>query len=310
MNKKILFFIIITFLNFNGLLSSSSIYIKAEIQNEIITNLDIEKEKKYLIFLNPKLRDLEINRIDKIALNSLITEIIKKRELKKVFNFDNQNKIIKIVEENFLKNRNLKNKNELKTLLMEKDLDYELLKSKLKVEALWNQLVYKKFSNNLNIDEVQLRKNILNEFNSKKKRDEYNLSEILFTESISEDFEIKYNKIIQSIEEIGFENSANIFSVSNTAKNGGLIGWINELQINEKIKKNIKDLKINQVSNPIKIPNGYLLIKLNNRREFKEKIDIEDQLKKLIKLESNRQLNNFSMIYFKRLKKNIEINEY
>ena len=310
MNKKIFFFIIITFLNFNGLLSSSSIYIKAEIQNEIITNLDIEKEKKYLIFLNPKLRDLEINRIDKIALNSLITEIIKKRELKKVFNFDNQNKIIKIVEENFLKNRNLKNKNELKTLLMEKDLDYELLKSKLKVEALWNQLVYKKFSNNLNIDEVQLRKNILNEFNSKKKRDEYNLSEILFTESISEDFEIKYNKIIQSIEEIGFENSANIFSVSNTAKNGGLIGWINELQINEKIKKNIKDLKINQVSNPIKIPNGYLLIKLNNRREFKEKIDIEDQLKKLIKLESNRQLNNFSMIYFKRLKKNIEINEY
>ena len=310
MNKKILFFIIITFLNFNGLLSSSSIYIKAEIQNEIITNLDIEKEKKYLIFLNPKLRDLEINRIDKIALNSLITEIIKKRELKKVFNFDNQNKIIKIVEENFLKNRNLKNKNELKTLLMEKDLDYELLKSKLKVEALWNQLVYKKFSNNLNIDEVQLRKNILNEFNSKKKRDEQNLSEILFTESISEDFEIKYNKIIQSIEEIGFENSANIFSVSNTAKNGGLIGWINELQINEKIKKNIKDLKINQVSNPIKIPNGYLLIKLNNRREFKEKIDIEDQLKKLIKLETNRQLNNFSMIYFKRLKKNIEINEY
>ena len=185
----------------------------------------------------------------------------------------------------------------------EKDLDYGLIRKKLQIEALWNQLVFKKYSSNLKINEAELRKNIINQFNSKKKRNEYNLSEILFTESITEDFENKYNKIIQSINEIGFENSANIFSVSNTAKNGGLIGWINELQINNQIKENIKNLKINEVSNPIKISNGYLLIKLNNKREFKEKIDIEDQLNKFIKLETNRQLNNFSIIFFKRLKK-------
>ena len=307
--KKILIFLII-FVNLSTWLNSSSIFITGEVQNEIITNIDIDDERRYLLFLNPKLKNLQKNRIDKIAFNSLVTEIIKKNELKKFYNLENQNKIIDIVEQNFLKSKNLKNKNELKILLKNKMLDYDLIRNKLLIETLWNRLVYKKFSKNLNINEVQLKNNIIDQFNSKKRKNEYNLSEILFTESISENFEIKYNKVIKSINEIGFENSANIFSVSNTAKNGGLIGWINELQLNNQIKKNIKNLNVNEVSNPIRVSNGYLLIKLNNKRELKEKINIEQELKKLIKLETNRQLSNFSMIFFKRLRKNIKINEF
>ena len=307
--KKILIFLII-FVNLSTWLNSSSIFITGEVQNEIITNIDIDDERRYLLFLNPKLKNLQKNRIDKIAFNSLVTEIIKKNELKKFYNLENQNKIIDIVEQNFLKSKNLKNKSELKILLKSKMLDYELIRNKLLIEALWNRLIYNKYSKNLNINEVDLKKNIIDQFNSKKRKNEYNLSEILFTESVSENFEIKYNKVIQSISEIGFENSANIFSVSNTAKNGGLIGWINELQLNNQIKKNIKNLNINEVSNPIRVSNGYLLIKLNNKREFKEKINIEQELKKLIKLETNRQLSNFSMIFFKRLRKNIKINEF
>ena len=310
MNKKRILIFLIIFVNLSTWLNSSSIFITGEVQNEIITNIDIDDERRYLLFLNPKLKNLQKNRIDKIAFNSLVTEIIKKNELKKFYNLENQNKIIDIVEQNFLKSKNLKNKNELKILLKNKMLDYDLIRNKLLIETLWNRLVYKKFSKNLNINEVQLKNNIIDQFNSKKRKNEYNLSEILFTESISENFEIKYNKVIKSINEIGFENSANIFSVSNTAKNGGLIGWINELQLNNQIKKNIKNLNVNEVSNPIRVSNGYLLIKLNNKRELKEKINIEQELKKLIKLETNRQLSNFSMIFFKRLRKNIKINEF
>ena len=148
MSKKIVFLSFIIFMNLSSWLASSTIYIKAEIQNEIITNVDMEREKKYLIFLNPKLKDLEENRIDKIALNSLITEIIKKKELEKYFNFEEQNRIINIVEQNFLKNRGLRNKAELLILLNEKDLDYGLIRKKLQIEALWNQLVFKKYSSN------------------------------------------------------------------------------------------------------------------------------------------------------------------
>ena len=305
-------FLLVLLISFNLVTNvySKSIEILVKVQNEIITNIDLENEIKYLLFMNPKLSELQNIRIKRIAKDSLITEIIKKNELKKFYNLENENKIIDIVERNFLKSKNLKNNNELKILLKNKKLDYELVRNKLQIEALWNSLVYKKYSKNLNINETELRKNIINQFNSKKRKNEYNLSEILFTESISENFEIKYNKLVKSINEIGFENSANIFSVSNTAKNGGLIGWINELQLNNQIKKNIQNLKVNEVSNPIKVSNGYLLIKLNNKRELKEKINVEQELKKLIKLETNRQLSNFSMIYFKRLRKNVKINEF
>ena len=138
------------------------------------------------------------------------------------------------------------------------------------------------------------------------------MSEIVFNIKLDEDNNIDntFLKIKKSINNIGFANTANIFSISGSAKNGGKIGWINELQISEKIKRNIKDLKINQISKPINIGNGYLLIKINDKKEFKQEINIDEQLKKLTIQEKNRQLNNFSIIFFKKLKKNIEIYEY
>ena len=189
-------------------------------------------------------------------------------------------------------------------------MDYPQIRKKLKLEALWNQLVYKKYFKNIKINKETMRERIIKEFKNSKKKYEYNLSEIVFEEKTNENYEETFKKIINSIKNIGFENTANILSISNTSKNGGFIGWINELQISEKIKNKIKKLKINEVSDPIKIPNGYLIVKLNNKKEFDQKIDVEKELKKLIKYETNKQLNNFSIIFYKRLKQNTEIDEY
>ena len=142
-----------------------------------------------------------------------------------------------------------------------------------------------------------------------KKKYEYNLSEIFFTELQNKSFDETLKKITLSIKEIGFENTANVYSISTTSNNGGLIGWVNELQISEPIKKNIVNLEINEISKPIKVGNGYLLIKINNKRKFSQNINIENQLKELINKETNRQLNSFSIIYYKRLRKNIKIDE-
>ena len=155
-----------------------------------------------------------------------------------------------------------------------------------------------------------MKEKILNNLKNKKKRFEYNLSEILYTSKNNESHNSILTKINQNLEKIGFENTANIFSISNSSKNGGLIGWINELQLSSKVRNEINKLEIGQVSKPIKIQNGYLLIKINDKKEFKENINIEDQLTKLINKEKNRQLNTFSNIFYKRLKKNVEINEY
>ena len=144
----------------------------------------------------------------------------------------------------------------------------------------------------------------------KKKLNTHITYEIFFTEGIEETLDQKIKKINKSINDIGFENTANIYSISNTSNKGGLIGWINELQLSNIIGKEIKKLNVDEISKVIKIQNGYILIKLNDKKEFNQKINVNDQLKRLINNETNRQLNNFSTIHYKRLKKNIDIDEY
>ncbi len=310
MNKIKIFIILIILFNLNNSLYGNLLEIKVKIQDQIITNLDIENEKNYLFFLNPKLRNLEQSRINKIAKESLITEIIKKNELKKIFEFNIDGNLLNVVEKNLYKRKNIKNKNEFLKILKNKGLDYEIIKQKLYIEGLWNRLIYQKYSTNIILNEDALQKNILEQIAKEKTKFSYNLSEIFFTESIEETLDQKIKRINMSIKNIGFENTANIYSISNTSNKGGLIGWINELQISNVIGKEIKKLKVDEISKVIKLQNGYILIKLNDKKEFNQKINIDDQLKRLIDNETNRQLNNFSTILYKRLKKNIDIDEY
>ena len=308
---KIKFFLIfIVFLSLNSHVLGDLVEIKVKVQNKIITNLDIENEKRYLFFLNPKLRELEKIRIQNIAIESLITDIIKKKELEKYFDFSKNRKLIDIVEKNLYFKKNIKNKENFLALLESLNLNYDVIREKLYIEALWNRLVYEKYSSNVVINKNELKKKIQDQINQDNKKFSYNLSEIFFEDNLNESLDKKILKINESIKNVGFENTANIYSSTNTAKRGGLIGWINELQMSDKIIKEISKLNINQVSKPIKLQNGYILIKLNDKKEFKQKINIDEELKKLINNETNRQLNNFSTIFYKKLKKNIEINEY
>ncbi len=308
--KKLNIFIIFVVLTFIGLSSKAKyVEIVVKIQDEIITNLDIENEKKYLIFLNPKLKQLNISRLNNIAKDSLVTEIIKKRELEKFFDLRKKNNLPDSVILKFIKSKNITSKSEFIKILNNKDLNYDSIKNKIYIETLWNQLIYDKYFKNVKIDKVKLKQNILNQFNNENKKYEYNLSEIFFSDIANKNLNETVLTIINSIEEIGFENSANIFSISNTSKNGGMIGWVNELQISEKLNNQINKLNTNQISKPIKMRNGYLLIKLNDKREIKQEIDIDKEFNESIIKETNRQLNAFSIIFFKRLKKNIQINE-
>ena len=308
--QKINIFILIFYFLFNISANSELIEIKVKVHGEVITNLDIKNEINYLIFLNPKLGNLEKTKVFNIAKNSLITEIVKKEELKKFTNLDKENSLINLIENNLLRKKNIENRDAFKKILIERNLNYEEIKKKLLIETLWNQLIYQKYSKNLVINREELRKQIQNQIDTTEKKYEYNLSEIVFEEEIDSNFENKIKEINNSINNIGFENTANIFSISNTAKNGGLIGWINELQISKQIIERIEKIKEQKISEPIKIGNSYIIIKINKKREIKNKIDLEKELEKLINFETNKQLNKFSIIFYKRLKKNLDINEY
>ena len=211
MNKRKYFLILIIFIFFSNPLFGDIILIKAKVKNEIVTNIDIEKEINYLVFLNPKLKELNAIRLNRLAKDSLINEIIKKKELERFFDFKKENKLIDIIENNLIKNKKIKNKSQFKAILESNNLKYEMIREKLKVEAYWNQLIYDKYSKNLKIDKNELKEKILNNLKNKKKRFEYNLSEILYTSKNNESHNSILTKINQNLEKIGFENTGLLF---------------------------------------------------------------------------------------------------
>ena len=310
MNKIIqfLFFFIYIFSVENS--NATSIEIKIKISNEIITNMDIENEKKYLTFLNPKFEDLEVLKKNEVAKNSLITEIIKKNELAKNYDLKTKNNLVNIIEKNFLKKKNIKSKSEFLSILEKRNINYEVIKKKIEIEGLWNQFIYKKYIKNVKINKKELKDNIVDQLNNQKTRFEYNLSEIVFSDMSSQNMDLFLKDLYKSIKELSFENSAGIYSISNTSKNGGLIGWVSELQISNKIKRELKNISLNEFSKPIKINNFNIILKLNEKRQIKQSISVEDELKKSINKETNRQLNSFSDILYKKLKMNTEVYEF
>jgi len=277
------------------------------IQNEIITNIDIKNEFKYLVALNNSLKELNKDKILNISNESIIREKIKKIEISKNF------KEIKINEDyseillkNIYSRLNLKSINEFEIYLKKYDLKISDVKRKITIDALWNDLIIKKYGTKVTINESTIKKKILK--NSKIRSKEYLLSEIIFEVANKEKIEKKYDEVVKSINEIGFENSAASFSFSESAKIGGDIGWINENSLNDNIKKNIINLQIGEITKPITLSNGVLLLKLINIRNLETAIDIENELKKAINYERNRQLKQYSKIYYNKIKKNLDFN--
>ena len=301
--KKILL-IFFLFLIFSKVYSIETKIIH-NIEDEIITNIDIKNEFKYLVALNNALENLNKDQILNISNESVIREKIKKIEVSKYF------KEIKIDEEYLnllLKDKflrlGIKSLNEFKIYLKNYDLTLTEVKRKITIEALWNELIIQKYTGQLRIDEEKIKKGLSKNRNIQSKN--YKLSEIIFEIKNKVEIEKKYNEIIKSITEIGFENSASIYSFSETAKTSGDIGWISEGSLSSKIKKSINHLKIGEVSKPIILSNGVLILKVTNIKKIELNIDIDAEFKKAIDYERNRQLNQYSKIYYNKIKKNLE----
>ena len=302
LTKKIIFFFIIFFFQIT-LINASEVKIVSKINNEILTNIDIENESKYLLILNTNLINLNKNELYELSKNSLIRQILKKEEVLKYFKLDKHSELSeKLLKENYLA-LGFENKEGYSNFLKKKGFDIEILKEKLLIERLWRSLIYEKFKNKIKIDENEIKNKVKALINNQEKIYEYELSEILF------DFNTDYKQLIEFINNYGFEAAANKYSISDTSVNGGKVGWIKNNNLNEKLKSQLFNLTEGQISEPIKIPNGNLLIKLNQKRELKVKIDVDLEVKKQINFEQNRQLNSFSLNFYKKIKQNSTIDE-
>ena len=303
--KKIFIFFIIFFI-FNNFAKSQEIFIVGKIDNEIITNLDVEIEKKYLLLLNERLNSLNEKEFFKLAKNSLIREKIKKKEINKSFK-KRDDKIKNKIVKNFYTKLGFNKKNDFIKFLDTKEINFENLQEKLITEAFWNQLIFIKFKNRIRIDKNSIEKDIINYYNSRNKKYEFNLSEIVI--DIEKDIDSKKKEILKYIKEFGFKTAATKYSKSDTSKYGGEIGWIKSSRLSKKIKNQLSKRAVGEITEPIQTSNRYLFLKLNEKREIKEKLDLENELKQQVEFEKNRQLNQFSLNYYKKLKNNTSIYE-
>ncbi len=279
-----------------------------KIDNQIITTIDIYHEVKFLKIFNPQINELNNDEQLVVSKNSIIRDKVKKTE---ILNFVEEIK----VEDKFLLNL-LKTKYSqiefssivnFENYLKENDLNVKLIKEKFAIELIWNDLVFQKYNSKISIDKKKIKSEILNK--PKKNLRELSISEIVFNVSKKSEFEKKYEQILKDIELTGFKNAALIHSVSDSASIGGYIGWIKEDNLNENIRKKISNLKKGEFSKPILTSSGFLMIKVEDEKRYEIDFNLDREITNLIQFKTNEQLNQFSRLYFNKVKKNIIFNE-
>ena len=306
MYKKFISFIFLFFLFFYSLAFSIENKIVLKINNRIITTVDIYNEANYLKALNPNLNDLDQNKIIEIAKKSLVRETIKSIEILKYDMRGIDQEYLENLIKSIYTNIGIKNKEEFIKYINTFGISLKIIKKKLSSETRWNQLIYNKFFSKLKIDKNEIKKKIQA---TKQKSISYLLYEILYNVDQNVGSEELFQKIKRSILENGFENTATIYSITETAKTGGNLGWINENTINKKILNKISNLKIGQHTNPIITPGGFLILKIKDQKEIEKEINIENELIIRTRYLQNQQLNQYSNIYFNKIKRDILINE-
>jgi len=288
--------------------TAENFYIVYKVNNEIITNSDIEKEYRYLVSLNNQLKNLEKQKIIELSKESALREKIKKIELIKYFDLKTINIDIDNYLENFYRNLNIKNKKEFEEYLQSNKISLNYVQKKIEIEILWNQLIYDRYISQINIDRNQLKEKVKKLISTKKQK-KYSLSEILFDIENNSNFEKKLENINQSISEIGFKNTANIYSISDSSKFGGKIGWIEEQKLSTKILEQLKVLEVGQYTSPVQVGSSFLILKIEEIKYENVIINEDEELNKMIQFETSKQLDQFSKIFYEKIKINSFINE-
>ncbi len=286
---------------------SNEITILYKVENIPITNTDIVKEINYLTLLNEELKKIDRQELVKYATKSIIREKVKKNNLIKKFKFGENNQIIDQQISNLMTGLET-NESQFEEMLKQIGISNNYIREKIEIEYLWNKLIYSTYKDKVKINIKEIEERLQTELNDPSNLvDEFLLYEILFTLSDKTNVENEILKIKNSIAEIGFENTANILSEASSSKNGGRIGWLKENQLSEQISKEVRSLKIDEYTKPINVPGGLIILYLKEKKKSVPNFSFEEELKKTIQMERDRQLNQFSSIYYKKIELNTKI---
>ena len=287
----------------------AGVSIAVKVNNTIISSHDIKRESLYLKALNTKLENLDNKQILRIAKESIIREKIKLIELNKYYVLDQSNPLLDKVVKDFYLKLNMQNEIEFENHLKKYDLNISEIKKKIEIETTWNDLINNNYRNQIKIDKNKLLEKIDN-LKADKQKKSYLLSEIVFEIKVGQSIDQVFFKIEESIKEIGFENTANIYSITDSSKFGGKIGWVDEENLAPIIKSEIQKINLEGYTKPITINNNLLILKLQDTKEEVVKINKSLLLDEMMRYEFNAQLSKYSKIYYNKVKINTEIYEF
>ena len=309
LNKKTIILVLIFFLLNNFSYSKINLQIIMKINDQIVTTYDLEKESNYLLALNPKLKNISENDLLKLAKRSIIKETIRKSEILKYKELDLKNAQIDNVLNKIIQNLNFSDLIQFENYLSDFNISIDDIKEKIEIENEWKNLIYARYSKSVKIDKDEFISKI--EKTSKEESSlEYNLSEIVFSKKQNISMTDQSKKILESIKINGFENTANLYSIADSSKAGGKIGWVKKNNLSLEINSELENLKINSFSNPIKIGNNYLILKINDMKEVTIELDKQKELDRMIMSETSKQLDKFSNIFYNKIKLNSTISEF
>ena len=280
-----------------------------KINDQIVTTYDLEKERNYLLALNPKLREINENDLSKLAKRSLTKEMIRKSEILKYKELGLKNAQIDDVLSEIIQKLNFSDLNQFENYLINFNISIDDIKEKIEIENEWKSMIYAKYSKSIKIDKDDLI-NKIEKISKEESFLEYNLSEIVFSKKQNISLKEYSKKILESIKINGFENTANLYSISDSSKAGGKIGWVKKNNLSLEINRELENLKIDSYSNPIKIGNNYLILKINDMKEVAIKFDKQKELDRMIVSETSKQLDKFSNIFYNKIKLNSTISEF
>ena len=295
-------------------LKSAELKILYKINNDIITNYDVNYELNYLLTLDKNLKNLPRKELLLTAEKSILREKIKKIEIEKFYDIEynkaiNDEIIIQIIN-NFRSNLDFEDELSFIDYLKKNNIEYDDLKVKFVIERYWNQLIFDKYNKLIVIDKKKIEKKVEKLIQNKSNIINYDLSEIVYLAKNDVEILKNYEQILNSVKTIGFKETAILYSVSESAKLGGRIGWVNENQISELIKKNIIDLEIGSLSSPITTSGGIIILKLNDKKSETINIDKEKEIEKIFQSEKNKFFNEYSLMYFKEVENKIYVEKF
>ena len=280
-----------------------------KIDNEIITSIEIFKYSNYLVEIDQNIRNLNDKEVFELAKNLLIKEKIKKIKLENEgVKLDIDEKILDNYIKSIFSTKGINNFNQYKEFLNNLEIEADFMKEKLIINLTWNNLIFNKFSSKLKINRDELKKKINDQNNINSKS--YLLSEIFFEESDKSQVNKKYKEIKTYIEKESFKKAALVYSKADTSRDGGSLGWISGKALNKNILKPLSLLNKNDITDPIPVPGGFLILRLEDKKTIKDVSNLEKQLNNLIRIKTNQQLSQFSNIYFNKVKKEISVYEF